>query len=234
MAARAKRKQYERKPAILNYDRVQYDKFGEKFVLCRGRGRNYTSLRLTLNKLSTLEGFTTAEAAKYFGIAPTTFKTCLRLLGITFWCQGRWRHSSQWKAQMLAEAQKRDSCLAASSPDEGDCLTCDTSSAMNMQLLPGDLTELPNLENEADLVHDSQQFPMFYEPDVVPSSMDAWNAWYSNTETSETDLLPCRTDPDTQLCASDNDLSFLCVTEPSFVAPEVLKHTDALYHNGCF
>jgi len=43
----------------------------------------------------------------------------------------------------------------------------------------------------------------------------------------------CRADTDTLLCASDNDLSFLCVTEPFFDAPEVLKHSGVPYHDGC-
>jgi hypothetical protein len=217
----AKQKQHARKSSLTNHNRLQYDEFGEKFVLCRGRARNYTCLRLTLNQLSTLEGFTTQQAANYFGIATTTFKTCLRSLGIKFWCQGRWRHSPEWKEQSLAEASKAASCLAAPALHSVDF------AETHMKQLSGDITKLPNLMDEAAFSNDSLHLPIFCEPKLVQDSMDAWALWYSNTEASETEQTGCTSDFDDALCASDDDLSFLRITEPSIDAAAVLKNANA-------
>jgi len=91
--AHVKRNPASRK-SVINFNRVQYDEHGVPYVRGRGRG-SCTDVKLSHAFLQQCTGQSVQQVATQLGIAVTTFKTCLRLLGIHSWNRGYWTQAHE-------------------------------------------------------------------------------------------------------------------------------------------
>jgi hypothetical protein len=209
--AHVNRNPASRKTAI-NFDRVQHDEYGVPYVLCRGR-KSCTDVKLSHASLQKCAGYSVQQVATQLGIAVTTFKTCLRLLGIHSWNRGHWtqahkecsatasRHSQlqteiadlqsrcaaleqeNTALQALLEQRSEAACDAAASSSS-------KTSATGFAVATNEYQEATTSPKHADTADNPDAAFWDHMHKIADGCGDAWMTWNSSAQTPAAEQLP--------------------------------------------